>query len=216
MTDNEIDSANLEKELYDDYDNFKIYRDTLLERDQKVSEGLDKAILAISSTALGLIFAFSKSIWLQDNLTAISLLKFSWLLLGLSLFCVLSSLVISGLLNHIYRHKCDRILENRAVMIADLREKKDEIPQKLEFEEAKKITILNNVFHFSGPVFLIIGVLCVGIFFNLNFGVQNNEQKTSATIEACTESITGKASYSASSASATTSKKTAQKCGVIK
>lgn len=169
-------SSTEENSCFSDYEHYKEYRDLLIDGEQKVSEGLDKAILAISSAALGLTFAFSKSIMGTTGLVELAWLKLSWVLLGASLCSVLLSLTISGLIYFKNRNKCDEIMANRSQIIESIRSTSDSHPQKIEFKDSAILRGFNLFFHYISPVLLISGVLFIGIFFNLNFGAKLNEQ----------------------------------------
>ena len=190
-----------EEQYFSDYDHYKEYRDQLIDGEQKVSEGLDKAILAISSAALGLTFALVKSLIEEDSLNSLTLLKSGWLFLGLSMFSVLGSLSIAGLIYYLHRLKCDKIMENRSVLINALRSSITP-PAVIEFTEAKNLRVINLIFHFLSPIFLMLGVLLIGIFLNLNWGIKLDEQ-TGSTETAVT--ITTRESGAAHTSTTTTS-----------
>jgi hypothetical protein len=182
-----------EGSCFQDYEHYKEYRDLLIDGEQKVSEGLDKAILAISSAALGLTFTFGKSLIGTNNLVEISWLKSSWLFLGLSLFSVLVSLSMAGFIYHLNRKQCDLIMENRSEIISKNRDSSDSVPNKIEFNDSVHLKNINFFFHFSSPVFLIAGGICIGMFFNLNLGVKFNEPEanTSTTPSSIRASVAG-------------------------
>jgi hypothetical protein len=162
----------------EDYDHYKEYRDFLIDGELKVSEGLDKAILAISSAALGLTFAFSKSIMGKIDLVEFSWLQFSWLFLGCSLCSVLLSLMLASLIYYLNRRQCDLIMKNRSDIILKLRAK-EVYSEPVKFKEAVSLKRVNLFFHFLSPVLLVFGVLAIGIFLNLNLEVKLNEQQSS-------------------------------------
>lgn len=199
----EVDSEyfSTEEQYFSDYDHYKEYRDQLIDGEQKVSEGLDKAILAISSAALGLTFALVKSLIEEDSLNSLTLLKWGWLFLGFSMLSVLGSLSIAGLIYYLHRLKCDKIMANRSILINALRNSITP-PAVIEFTEAKYLRVINLIFHYLSPIFLMLGVLLIGVFLNLNWGIKLDEQ-TSSTETAIT--ITTRKSESAHTSTTTSS-----------
>lgn len=167
-----------EEKYFTEYDHFREYRDQLIDGEQKVSEGLDKAILGISSAALGLTFALVKSLIDTNFLMSLYLLKWGWLFLGLSMFSVLISLSFSGLIYYLNRLKCDKIMENRSNIIQALRDSEN-LPEVIEFKDAARLKLFNLMFHYLSPIFLMLGVLLIGIFLNLNWGTKLDEQTNS-------------------------------------
>lgn len=198
-------SVTEEDSCFTDYEHYKEYRDLLIDGEQKVSEGLDKAILAISSAALGLTFAFSKSIMGITGLVELSWLKHSWLFLGASLCSVLLSLTISSLIYSKNRNQCDVIMANRSRIIDSLRSTSEKHPNKIEFKDPALLRKLNLFFHYISPALLIAGVLFIGIFFNLNFGSKLNEQ-ADATSKPCTVTATTTGKAHTNTATSATSK----------
>lgn len=194
--------SNQDEELYySDYEHYREYRDQLIDGEQKVSEGLDKAILAISSAALGLTFTLIKSLVGESSVNEVIYLKWGCSLLGLSLFSVLVSLSIAGLLYHMHRVQCDKIMMNRSEMISAI-QSDAALPDKLEFEEHRKIKVTNLIFHYMAPLLLISGVLMVGMFFNANIGANINEP---ATASSKTSTATAEQAGSKHTSSTTTS-----------
>ncbi|PST86665.1 hypothetical protein C9I86_14315 [Photobacterium sp. NCIMB 13483] len=170
---------------FEDYEHYKEYRDFLIDGEMKVSEGLDKAVLTISSAALGLTFAFSQSVLKSGVISGIEWLKASWLFFGLSVTLVLASLLMSGFIYLSNRKMCDSVMSNRVQIIESLRSDSHNCPEKVGFTDSK-LRCLNQALHFIGPFFLVLGILCVGSFFNLNIGELSNGKETCAEPQSIT------------------------------
>ncbi|WP_264878327.1 hypothetical protein [Vibrio agarivorans] len=193
----------LEDKCRSDYDHFLTYRDFLIDGEQKVSEGMDKAVLAISSAALGLTFTFGKSAFDSGELLNIGYLKLSWLLLGLSVTFVLTSLLCSGLIYHFHRKKCDVIMNNRCQIIQSLNDDND--IEVIEFKESTGLRITNQLFHFLAPIMLAVGVIFLGLFFNSNLGSSIDATKTNTQTQPTTCETERYREEDTSSATSTTS-----------
>ena len=181
------DNQGLEKACFEEYQHYNEYRDMLIDGEQKVSEGLDKAILAISSVALGLTFHFARSVWGADGVVSVGWLKSSWLFFGGSLVCVLASLSLSGGIYYLNRKLCDSIMKNRSQIIEDIRSGSGTLSAKIDFSERANLVRLNHLFHYIAPVCLVVGIICIGVFFNKNIGVPTNDKETSTQSKTCTK-----------------------------
>lgn len=153
-----------------DYETFSEYRTQLLEGEQKVSEGLDKAVLAISSAALGLTFTLFKTFYISGSESSLTYIKYSWLFLGISMSCVIISLLLSGHLYFQNRKQTDKILANRAAVIACIQDQSESQPEVEDFQERSLFQNIIRIVHYSGAIALIIGVLLFGLFVNENLG----------------------------------------------
>ncbi|MGF1761712.1 hypothetical protein L4D76_28210 [Photobacterium sagamiensis] len=210
-----MSNEELESSCYEDYEHYKEYRDFLNDGEIKVSEGLDKAVLTISSAALGLTFTFSKSMLDSGELVSIGWLKVSWLFFGLSVFFVLVSLFISGFIYLSNRQMCDSVMTNRVEIIECLRAPPKACPEKIEFTDSK-FRGLNQISHFAAPVFLVFGILWLGIFFNLNISESSYGKETNPQPQLNTLSTKEtKAENSSTTATTTTQKIPPNDVGVV-
>lgn len=75
------DTELLETECNREYEHYSEYRKELVEGEQKVSEGLDRSVLAVSTIALGLTTVLFKAIVNLENINNIVFLKLSWFFL---------------------------------------------------------------------------------------------------------------------------------------
>ncbi|EJL6551762.1 hypothetical protein ACPD1L_003648 [Vibrio cholerae] len=170
-----------EKELtekyYSDYDSFSEYRSQLIEGEGKVSEGLDKAVLAIASAGLGLTFTLFDKLYVKGNTESVIFAQASWGFLVLSVFFVLASLLISGHLYYSNRKEVDKILKNRADIIVSLQNGGDEHPEAIVFAEKKSFDFSARFSHYSGAITLFLGIASFGIFVYKNTAVENELMK---------------------------------------
>ncbi|MBF4337268.1 hypothetical protein [Vibrio anguillarum] len=164
------------KELESEYDHYSEYRASLVEGEQKVSEGLDKAVLTITSAALGLTFTLYKMFGFSPTGNTVTYLQSSWVFLGLSLFFVLASLLLSGLLHQLNIQQVDSILHNRIDLMTTINEESTESSQKLEFKVNRVLTAIARFCHYMGAVALFIGVVSFGLYVNSNITTTNEVQ----------------------------------------
>jgi hypothetical protein len=75
--------------------NLDEYRNLLIQADQKAQDDYDKTVIALSSGALGVSFAFIKDIVGSSNWKDPNLLLFSWICWGTSVTLVLISYYFS-------------------------------------------------------------------------------------------------------------------------
>jgi len=179
-----------------DYQSFSEYRKFLLEGEQKVSEGLDKAILTISSAAIGFTFLVIKELYKIGNVQYYIYLQLSWLILGASLLAVLLSLLLSGHLYHLGIKQVDKLLNNRVTILKSIIERKPELEPKTDFIHEVIISKIARFFHYSSALFLVIGILFFGFFINSNFGEKSNDrsrqvQESSSTTSSSTSPTKG-------------------------
>lgn len=161
-----------------DYDSYCTYRADLVSGEQKVSDGLDKAVLTISSAALGLIFTIFDRLYTGSDVTSLANFRWSWVLLCGSVLFVLLSLLLSGHLYHRNLIQVDRILSNRAEIIDALLNSTHAAPNKQTFESSRFTDSFVRISHYAGSVFLFLGLLNFGIFVDKNLdGYRKIEEK---------------------------------------
>jgi len=117
------------------------------------AENFDKAVLTLSTAALGFSMGFVKDIVHLDEAAFVILLKFSW-----ALFCLA---IISTTLSYFFAHAAVR----RALEIADsfyVQGKTDAI-----YEENKPRILVDRINALSGFLF-VLGVLVTTCFIMLN------------------------------------------------
>jgi len=170
------DHQTIKNQCNADYQSYSEYRNFLLEGEQKVSEGLDKAILTISSAAIGFTFLLIKELHTTGNIQDYGYLQLSWLTLGASLFAVLLSLLLSGHLYHLGIKQVDKLLNNRVTILKSINESKTELEPKIDYNNNVIMSKIARFFHYSSALSLVVGILFFGCFINSNFGDQNNDR----------------------------------------
>ncbi|MBB1306203.1 hypothetical protein [Pseudoalteromonas sp. SR43-5] len=183
-----------EKEIddcYDEHDHYLKYRSGIDESELKNSEASDKAILTISSVAIGLLFNYSKNYSSIDSQINNLLLICGWFFIAGSMTLVIISMYFSGVMLSRNRKRIDSILRERSNLIRELYEyeevgkesnfkiKKVKL-DKIKFKEPKVLGFFTRIFHYSSPIFLIIGILLVGIYFAFNL---SESSKTNGQIK---------------------------------
>ncbi|MCG9628087.1 hypothetical protein L1D34_25000 [Vibrio mediterranei] len=171
-----MSSSQKYKELEAEYDHYSEYRASLIEGEQKVSEGLDKAVLTITSAALGLTFTLYKMFGFSPTGNTVTYLQSSWVFLSLSLFFVLSSLLLSGLLYQLNIRQVDSVLHNRIKLMNSVNDESVELSQKIEFKVNGILTAIARFCHYMGAVALFVGVLSFGLYVNSNITTSNEVQ----------------------------------------
>jgi len=161
------------RDCNDEYDFYSKYRSGIDESELKNSEASDKAVLTISSVAIGLLFNYGKSSAGTENET---LLVIGWFLIATSMGFVILSMYFSGWLLGKNRKRVDLILSDRVEIIKRLY-KYEEIAEtnnfkikevkieKVDFIHSKKVNIWTKLFHYGAPVLLLIGIVSIGFHF---------------------------------------------------
>ncbi|MCF6323061.1 MAG: hypothetical protein L3J89_01845 [Gammaproteobacteria bacterium] len=144
-------------------ESLKKYRQQLVDTEQKVSESYDKTVIALSSGALAISFAFVKDFIGSGPASNLEYLFLSWVFLSLSLAAVLFSLFFGTLSfrkaisqvddGTIYKRKAGGVLGRITISL-----------------------------HCSAAVLLIVGLFLLGNFVHKNIGVaEDAREKHTAT-----------------------------------
>jgi len=140
-------SAARNLELYDKY------RDELLKRQLSNSENFDKAVLSLSTAALGFSLAFLKEITPGAEVKYLLLLKASWFLFGLAIIVTIFTYFLSqaGI--------------KRAIVIAEryYLQGKDE-----SLNEQNKPAILTDTFNAVAGGLFLAGIIATTVFVSIN------------------------------------------------
>lgn len=169
-------------ELFRDYEHYTEYRNAISDGELKVSEGTDKAILTISGIGLSLLLFLTKSLSEQSETFSSESFVLVVSILSGSLICVICSLVLSGIIYKLNRRKCDEILHNRIELISKIQNNKcHACSSKVDFSDQTWLRWLNNIFHFSGPILLILGLILILSFVSTNIMEQKNANSAKAT-----------------------------------
>ncbi|EPE5851727.1 hypothetical protein ACTHEH_004190, partial [Vibrio vulnificus] len=163
------------EQLNSEIESYLNYRSQLVEGETKVSEGLDKAVLAISSAGLGLTFTLFDKLYIEGNVDSLIFAKSSWLLFVVSVFFVLSSLLFSGHLYYRNRELSDSIIQNRISIISAIQNEDEEVPEEAVFSESKKLVIVARLSHYFGAIALFLAIASFGLFVFHNTDFQKLE-----------------------------------------
>ena len=126
-------------------DELSKYRQYLVETEQKVSESYDKTVITLSGGALGISFAFIKNIVGTNPIQAKLYLFVGWSSLAISLTAVVLSLFFG---TWAFRTAIKQVDEEK-------------IYQASAGGWLSKVT---GALHFSGVLFLALGLFCLGVF----------------------------------------------------
>tara|TARA_R110002050_G_scaffold151812_3_gene279013 strand:- start:322 stop:894 length:573 start_codon:yes stop_codon:yes gene_type:complete len=151
------------------------YRNQLVEGEIKVSEGLDKAVLAISSAGLGLTFTLFEKLYIKGNVDSLIFTKSSWFFFVISVFFVLSSLLFSGHLYYRNRKLSDIIIENRFTIISAIQNKDEDLPEEEQFSENRALVRIARISHYLGAIALFLAIALFGLFVLKNTDFQKFE-----------------------------------------
>jgi hypothetical protein len=194
-----------------DYKIYSEYRKTLADIEQKVSDGLDKAILGISSAALGFSVTLYKS---QESIFSTSVsFKTSILLFCISLCCVIVSQLLASYLCAQYRGNADKIIENRLTLLKEIQNTGIATTEELNFNHHYKLKLTNNAFHYGAGVILAISISFFSYsILNIYSGAKDETKKeeTQITREA-SDTRSNTTHNSSASTAATTTIQTTQK-----
>ncbi|MBW3528662.1 hypothetical protein KO533_19130 [Shewanella sp. NKUCC05_KAH] len=178
------------EQLNSEIESYLNYRNQLVEGETKVSEGLDKAVLAISSAGLGLTFTLFDKLYIKGNVDSLIFAKSSWLFFVISVFFVLSSLLFSGHLYYRNRELSDSIIQNRMSIISALQNRisiisaiqneDDDVPEEEVFSENKKLVLIARLSHYFGAIALFLAIAMFGlfVFHNTDFKKLESNQVT--------------------------------------
>ena len=135
-------------------DSLKEYRTELIKTVPKLNENYNKLIVTLSGGALALSIAFLKDILKQEEIRSCLFIILAWLALIVSLASVLGSLLFG-----IEAHK-------KAI---------DQVDKDLIYSNTPGgiFTKITDILHYSGAVFLVIGLVLIAIFVCNNMGVKN-------------------------------------------
>lgn len=131
------------------------YRKTVADIEQKVSDGLDKAILAISSAALG----FSVTIYKSDPSLFSKSNSFNLSLFCLSLLFVIISQLLASYICAKYLENTDDIIENRLTIIDDIKSGNQNATPEALFDKQYGLKKTNRFFHFGSGVILCLSII---------------------------------------------------------
>lgn len=149
------------------------YRKSLIEIVPKLNENYNKLIVTLSGGALGLSIVFLKDIIAQDLVQQCNLIIVSWVLLIFSLTSVLGSLLFG-----IKAHK-------KAIAQVDRNLIYSETPGGI-------YTKITDGLHYSGTLFLVIGLILLFLFAGQNMEVKYVQAKSrNAKIENAIGQTTG-------------------------
>ncbi|PKF78722.1 hypothetical protein CW749_16785 [Vibrio sp. vnigr-6D03] len=170
------------EQLSSEIESYLNYRSQLVEGETKVSEGLDKAVLAISSAGLGLTFTLFDKLYIEGNVDSLIYAKSSWVFFVISVFFVLSSLLLSGYLYYRNRELSDSIIQNRISIRSAIQNEDDEVPEEEAFSENKILVFVARLSHYFGAIALFFAIALFGLFVSHNTDFQNLESNQATEV----------------------------------
>lgn len=203
---------------YSDYEHYATYRELIINGQRCTSESTDKFVLTLASASIGLIITLLSKLIFDSK--APQILTFYYLEYGMyclvaSLILVIASMLSSSFIYQTSAKLCDEIMNNRTELIQLLDEENTDLPEVIEFKELPFLRNITQWTHYSAPVFLIVGVLCLGLFFINNTETLKHDPQT--TKETCTNTTNYSSTVPCStpngsgSSTTSTSKKTTTK-----
>jgi hypothetical protein len=155
---------------------FNSFRDELLKRELSNSENDDKAILTLSSAALGISISAIKFVIPFDKAECIWLVKFGWVMLLISIITSLSAFLMS----------------NNAIKI-QLRNAEDYYLNGIAeaFNKQNISSFINSILNKITGITFVVAISAIVMFVVINIDPEINEMsKKSKVIPSATKSIT--------------------------
>lgn len=159
------------------------YRKNVADIEQKVSDGLDKAILAISSAALGFsvtIYKSDPSLFSRSCGFNLSLILFCLALLFVIISQLFASYICSKYLDNTYS-----IIENRLTIIDEIKSGNPNPTPETSFDDQHNLKKINRFFHFGSGIILCISIITFG--FSILTIYSGDKHETTSTSQSTTE-----------------------------
>ncbi|MBB1274548.1 hypothetical protein [Psychromonas sp. SR45-3] len=203
---------------YSDYEYYAAYRELIINGQRCTSESTDKFVLTLASASIGLIITLLSKLIFDSKAPQIITfyyIEYGMYCLVVSLILVIASMMLSSFIYQTNGKLCDEIMNNRTDIINLLDDDVTDLPEVVEFKEIPFLRTITQWTHYFSPVFLIIGILCIGLFFINNTETLKHDPQTAAEtytqLSNHSSATAPSTTNGSSSTTSTTSKKTTTK-----